>query len=44
MTGKREREPFATEVINEIAKQRNRWRLVALISIALNIIQWVLWG
>ncbi len=44
MTGKREREPFATEIINEIAKQRNRWRLVALISIALNIIQWVLWG
>ena len=35
------REPFATEIINEIAKQRNRWRLAAIISIALNIIQWL---
>lgn len=41
MTGKREREPFAMEIINEIAKQRNCWRLVAVISIALNIVQWL---
>ncbi len=35
------REPFAMEIINGIAKQRSRWRLVAVISIALNIIQWL---
>lgn len=39
MTGKREREPFAMEIINEIAKQRNRWRLAFCISLAGNIIQ-----
>lgn len=36
------RETFAMEIINEIAKQRNRWRVAAIISIALNIIQWLL--
>lgn len=40
----KKREPFAVEIINEIEKQRNRWRLATIISIALNIIQWILWG
>lgn len=44
MTRKSEKETFATEIINEAVKQSNRWRLAAVISIALNIIQWVLWG
>lgn len=39
-----EKETFATEIINEAVKQRNRWRLAAVISIALNIIQWFLCG
>lgn len=43
MTGKSVKETFATEIINEAVKRRNRWRLVAVISIALNIIQWLLW-
>ena len=34
MTGQRGREPFAMEIINEIAKQRNRWRLAFCISLA----------
>lgn len=32
---------FATEIINEAVKQRNRWRLATVISIALNLIQWI---
>lgn len=39
-----QKQTFAMEIINEAVKQRNRWRLVAVISIALNIIQWLLWG
>lgn len=41
MTGKRERELFAIEIINEIAKQWNVWRLVAIVSIALNVMRWL---
>ncbi len=39
MTGKRE--PFAIKIINEIAKQQNIWRLVAIVSIALNVVRWL---
>lgn len=38
---KNEKETFATEIINEAVKQRNRWRLAAVISIILNLIQWI---
>ena len=44
MTRKSEKETFATEIINEAVKQRNRWRLAAVISIALNIIQGFICG
>lgn len=33
------REPFAMEIINEIAKRRNCWRLAFCVSLATNIIQ-----
>jgi len=32
------REPFATEIINDIAKRRNRWRLAFCISLAGNML------
>lgn len=34
---------LATELIGEMKRQRNIWRLVAIVSIMLNIIQWMLW-
>ena len=37
------RETFAMEIINEIAKQRNRWILAFCISLAGNIIQATIW-
>lgn len=33
------KQTFAMDIINEAMKQRNRWRLAAVISIVLNIIQ-----
>ena len=39
MTRKSEKETFATEIINEAVKQRNRWRLAFCISLAGNVIQ-----
>ena len=32
---------LATEVIGDIKRQRNIWRMLAIVSIALNIIQWL---
>ncbi len=32
---------FAIEIIGEIKRQRNIWRIVAIVSIVLNIIQWI---
>lgn len=32
---------FATEIIGEIKRQRNIWRIIAIVSIVLNIIQWI---
>lgn len=37
----KDRENFATEIIGEIKRQRDIWRLVAVASIALNIFQWL---
>ena len=38
MTRKSEKETFATEIINEAVKQRNRWRLAFCISLAGNML------
>lgn len=35
-----EKDSFATEIISEMKRQRDIWRIVAIISIVLNIIQW----
>lgn len=32
---------FATEIIGEIKRRRNIWRIIAIVSIVLNIIQWI---
>ncbi len=32
---------FATEIIGEAKRQRNIWRFVAVVSIVLNVIQWL---
>lgn len=32
---------FATELVGEMKRRRDIWRLVAAVSILLNIIQWV---
>lgn len=37
----KDKENFATEIIGEIKRQRNIWRMLAIVSIALNIIQWL---
>ena len=37
----KDRGNFATEIIGKIKRQRNIWRMLAIVSIALNIIQWV---
>lgn len=42
MTRKSEKETFATEIINEAVKQRNRWRLAAVISIAPVVSLWII--
>jgi hypothetical protein len=34
-----QKQTFATEIINEIAKQRNRWILAFCISLVGNVIQ-----
>lgn len=32
---------LATEILVKLKRQRNIWRVAAIISIALNIIQWL---
>ncbi len=34
-------ENFATEIIGEMKKRLNIWRLAAVVSIVLNVIQWL---
>lgn len=34
-----QKQTFAMDIINEAVKQRNRWRLAAVISVVLNVIQ-----
>lgn len=36
------KETFATEIIGKAKRQRNIWSIIAIVSIALNIIQWLL--
>lgn len=36
------KDSFATEIISEIKRQRNIWRIAAIVSIVLNVIQWIL--
>ena len=36
------RESFVSEVIGRVKKERNFWMAVAAMSIALNMIQWIL--
>lgn len=38
----KDKENFAIEIIGRIKRQRNIWRVLAIVSIALNIIQWLL--
>jgi len=35
------KDSFATEIISEIKRQRNIWRMIAVVSVILNIIQWI---
>lgn len=35
------RENFATEIIGRIKRQRDIWRIIAVVGIALNVIQWL---
>lgn len=37
----KDKENFAIEIIGKIKRQRNIWRVLAIVSIALNIIQWL---
>lgn len=37
----KDKENFAVEIIGGIKRQRNIWRVLAIVSIALNIIQWL---
>lgn len=39
---RRNKESFATEIIGKIKKQRNIWIAVAIVSIVLNLIQWII--
>lgn len=32
---------LATEILGKLKRQRNIWRLIVVVSIALNIIQWL---
>ncbi len=32
---------LATEILGKLKRQRNIWMLIAVVSIALNIIQWL---
>jgi len=41
MKKNKEQTSFATEIIAEMKRQRDIWRIAAVISIALNIIQWL---
>ena len=44
MKKNKEQTSFATEIIAEMKRQRDIWRIAAVISIALNIIQWLFQG
>lgn len=33
---------LATEILGKLKRQRNIWMLIAVVSIALNIIQWLI--
>ncbi len=35
------KENFVTEILSRIKRERNFWMAVAIVSIALNIIQWL---
>lgn len=35
------RENFAAEIIGRIKRKRDIWRIAAIVSIALNVIQWL---
>jgi len=37
----KDKENFAIEIIGEMKRQRNIWRMLAIVSIVLNIIQWL---
>lgn len=36
------KDTFAVEIIGKIKRQRDIWKIVAVVSIVLNIIQWLL--
>lgn len=38
---RRDKENFATELLSDMKRRLNIWRVVAIVSIALNIIQWL---
>ena len=38
---KKEKENFAIEIIGKAIRQRNIWIMIAIISIVINIIQWL---
>lgn len=38
---KESKENFATEIIGSIKKNRDFWRIVAVVSIIINILQWM---
>lgn len=39
---KRDKESLATEIIGMVKRQRNIWIVVAIVSIVLNLIQWII--
>lgn len=41
MSERRKFTGYAAEIVGEIERRRNIWRIVAIVSIALNIIQWL---
>lgn len=42
MTEKQKKDAnFATEIISDMKRRRNIWRIIAAASVALNIIQWL---
>lgn len=42
MMGERKKDAnFATEIISDMKRRRNIWRIIAAAGVALNIIQWL---